>query len=356
MQREKKTCETSIIIYRERERGRESERASGESTCSEARISKRRRGWEEDRKSEGRTNLEENCEDRILSDRQSRKDKEEGKRKGGEKGSLNALVVDGWQSTRTKRKAASNLLTGFRGSACRTTLCEDYVRHEVEPSMFRACPTRKAIGPVCRIRDGWSPANDSIPYSGTSWYWIIFEEPENGWETMSSLWDDFIATVNDILLFIGSSRVFEGGGKKSCLLYEDFWNREREREGEGWTGRIIVSTIGKRKGERAREWRDIDAGEGRKLARRSSKRASLVVSWDIFNTPVSVIHGTVVFLRSEKWRARTEFWLPVIWNARKNSLFPEYTCYALHIVDPPSEIPDKECACSPISEWRFLAG
>lgn len=296
MQREKKTCETSIIIYRERggERARE----------LRARVLVPRRGFPnegEDEKKIRRAKEERIWRKivRIWFFRTGRigKTKEEGKRKGGEKGRLNALVVDGWQSTRTKRKAASNLLTGFRGSACRTTLCEDYVRHEVEPSMFRACPTRKAIGPVCRIRDGWSPANDSIPYSGTSWYWIIFEEPENGWETMSSLWDDFIATVNDILLFIGSSRVFEGGGKKSCLLYEDFWNREREREGEGWTGRIIVSTIGKRKGERAREWRDIDAGEGRKLARRSSKRASLVVSWDIFNTPVSVIHRTVVFLR-----------------------------------------------------------
>lgn len=84
---------------------------------------------------------------------------------------------------------------------------------------------------------------------------------------------------------------------KNHVCFTRIFEIEREREGEGWTGRIIVSTIGKRKGERAREWRDIDAGEGRKLARRSSKRASLVVSWDIFNTPVSVIHRTVVFLR-----------------------------------------------------------
>lgn len=40
---------------------------------------------------------------------------------------------------------------------------------------------------------------------------------------------------------------------KNHVCFTRIFEIEREREGEGWTGRIIVSTIGKRKGERARE-------------------------------------------------------------------------------------------------------
>lgn len=85
--------------------------------------------------------------------------------------------------------------------------------------------------------------------------------------------------------------------------------------------------------EKGREWGDIDAGEGRKLARRSSKRASLVVSWDIFNTSVSVIHRIGCFFSVSEVE-RESFCL--IWDARKNSLFPEYIyirvyMYLLHV-------------------------
>lgn len=59
--------------------------------------------------------------------------------------------------------------------------------------------------------------------------------------------------------------------------------------------------------EKGREWGDIDAGEGRKLARRSSKRASLVVSWDIFNTPVSVIHRIGCFFSVGEVEREREF-------------------------------------------------
>lgn len=106
---------------------------------------------------------------------------------------------------------------------------------------------------------------------------------------MNTLWNWFYG-VNNILLFIGRSR--RGGRKETMFAHEDFWNRKRERERrmkdycfndwkkEGW-GSEETSTRGK---------------EGRKLARRSSKRAFLVVSWDIFNSSVSVIHRTVVSL------------------------------------------------------------
>lgn len=94
MQREKKTCETSIIIYRERggERARE----------LRARVLVPRRRFPnegEDEKKIGRAKEERIWRKivRIGFFRTGRvgKTKEEGKRKGGEKGRLNALVVDG---------------------------------------------------------------------------------------------------------------------------------------------------------------------------------------------------------------------------------------------------------------------
>lgn len=96
MQREKKTCETSIIIYRERERGGERAREL------RARVLVPRREFPnegEDEKKIGRAKEERIWRKivRIGFFRTGRvgKTKEEGKRKGGEKGRLNALVVDG---------------------------------------------------------------------------------------------------------------------------------------------------------------------------------------------------------------------------------------------------------------------
>lgn len=83
-----------VLLYTERERGGERAREL------RARVLVPRRGFPnegEDEKKIGRAKEERIWRKivRILSDRQSRKDKEEGKRKGGEKGRLNALVVDG---------------------------------------------------------------------------------------------------------------------------------------------------------------------------------------------------------------------------------------------------------------------
>lgn len=49
---------------------------------------------------------------------------------------------------------------------------------------------------------------------------------------------------------------------KNHVCFTRIFEIEREREGEGWTGRIIVSTIGKRKGERGSEETSTRGKEG----------------------------------------------------------------------------------------------
>lgn len=151
------------------------------------------------------------------------------------------------------------------------------------------------------------------------------------------------------IIFYYLFRVLEKREGRKHVCITRIFEIEKERRME----RLLFQRL-----EKEREWGDIDAGEGRKLARRSSKRASLVVSWDIFNTPVSVIHRIGCFFSVGEVERESFFCL--IWDARKNSLFPEYiyiyvyicTCYTLRIVDPPSEIPDKRvCACLFADKW-----
>lgn len=127
------------------------------------------------------------------------------------------------------------------------------------------------------------------------------------------------------IIFYYLFRVLEKREGRKHVCITRIFEIEKERRME----RLLFQRL-----EKGREWGDIDAGEGRKLARRSSKRASLVVSWDIFNTPVSVIHRIGCFFSVGEVERESFFCL--IWDARKNSLFPEYIyirvyMYLLHV-------------------------
>lgn len=155
------------------------------------------------------------------------------------------------------------------------------------------------------------------------------------------------------IIFYYLFRVLEKREGRKHVCITRIFEIEKERRME----RLLFQRL-----EKGREWGDIDAGEGRKLARRSSKRASLVVSWDIFNTPVSVIHRIGCFFSVGEVEREREF-LSYL-RCTKEFFISRvyiYTCIyvlvtrcALLIHQVKFQIKEFVPVCSPISEWRFF--